>query len=235
MTTFLIDGETALDAGCLTEALPPAAQRRIRRVFLTHTHFDHLVSLPMLMENLLGRAEPLTILAPAPVLRTLSRDILNGRIWPDFRRLPSRSRPTIRLKPITPGRPYRAGAATFTAFAVSHVVPAYGYIVAKPGRSVLFSGDTEPTDRLWAAARGARHLKAIFLELSFSDTQLDVATASRHFTPSLAGRELPKAPPRVPMYLYHMKPPSLARIRRELAALHEPRLKLLDSERSFRF
>jgi hypothetical protein len=32
-----------------------------------------------------------------------------------------------------------------------------------------------------------------------------------------------------------MKPPSLARIRREIAAANEPRLKLLESERSFRF
>jgi hypothetical protein len=32
-----------------------------------------------------------------------------------------------------------------------------------------------------------------------------------------------------------MKPPSLARIRREIAALKEPRLKLLESERFFRF
>jgi len=39
----------------------------------------------------------------------------------------------------------------------------------------------------------------------------------------------------VPVYLYHMKPPSLSRIRREIAALHDPRLKVLDSERSFRF
>jgi hypothetical protein len=44
-----------------------------------------------------------------------------------------------------------------------------------------------------------------------------------------------KAPPRVPIYLYHMKPPSLSRIRREIAAMREPRLRLLESERSFRF
>ena len=97
MTTFLIDGETALDAGALTETLPLAAQRRIRRVVLTHSHFDHLASLPLLMENLYGREEPLEILAPRPVLSTLARDILNDRIWPDFRRLPSRARPTLRL------------------------------------------------------------------------------------------------------------------------------------------
>ncbi|MGH9399416.1 MAG: MBL fold metallo-hydrolase, partial [Thermoanaerobaculia bacterium] len=178
---------------------------------------------------------PLEIAAPRAVLSTLRHDILNDRVWPDFTRLPSRSRPTVRLTPIAPDRPYRAGSVTFTPFAVSHVVPAYGYIVSKPGRSVVFSGDTEPTEGLWAAARRARNLKAIFLELSFSDTQLDVARASLHFTPSLAHAELPKAPPKIPVYLYHMKPPSLARIRREIAALDEPRLRILDSERSFRF
>jgi len=235
LTTFLVDGESALDAGALTDALPLSAQRRIRRVFLTHAHFDHIASLPLLMENLYGLARPLEILAPPAVLAVIARDVLNDRIWPDFTKLPSRARPTVRLRPLAENRPFRAGSVSFTPFAVSHVVPAYGYIVAKPRRSVVFSGDTEPTERLWAAARRARNLKAIFLELSFSDTQLDVARASLHLTPSLVSRELAKAPPRVPVFLYHMKPPSLGRIRREVEALHEPRLKLLESERSFRF
>lgn len=235
LTTFLIDGVSALDAGALTDALPLSAQRRIRRVFLTHAHFDHIASLPFLMENLYGQAVPLEILAPAPVLAMVARDVLNDRVWPDFTKLPSRSKPTVRLSPLAVGRPYRAGSVTFTPFAVSHVVPAFGYVVSKPGRSVVFSGDTEPTDRLWEAARRARNLKAIFLELSFSDAQLAVAQASRHLTPSLVRQEVEKAPKRVPIFLYHMKPPSLSRIRREIAAANEPRLKLLESERSFRF
>jgi ribonuclease BN (tRNA processing enzyme) len=235
LTTFLVDGESALDAGALTDALPLSAQRRIRRVFLTHAHFDHIASLPFLMENLYGQATPLEILAPAPVLAMVAQDVLNDRVWPDFTKLPSRAKPTVRLRPIAVGRPYRAGRVTFTPFAVSHVVPAYGYIVSKPGRSVVFSGDTEPTDRLWKAARAARNLKAIFLELSFSDAQIEVAKASLHLTPSLVRQEIAKAPPKVPVFLYHMKPPSLARIRREIAAANEPRLRLLESERSFRF
>lgn len=235
LTTFLVDGESALDAGALTDSLPLSAQRRIRRVFLTHAHFDHIASLPLLMENLYGQASPLEVLAPEPVLATIARDILNDRIWPDFTKLPSRAHPTVRLRPLAEGRPFRAGAVTFTPVRVSHVVPAYGYLVSKPGRSVLFSGDTEPTDELWRVARRAKNLKAIFLELSFSDTQLEVARASRHLTPSLVRAELSKAPPRVPVFLYHMKPPSLGRIRREVRASGEPRLRLLDSERGFRF
>ncbi|HEY1433877.1 MAG TPA: MBL fold metallo-hydrolase, partial [Thermoanaerobaculia bacterium] len=61
MTTFLLDGETALDAGSLTDALPLSAQRRIRRVVLTHAHFDHVASLPFLLENLYGRERPLEV------------------------------------------------------------------------------------------------------------------------------------------------------------------------------
>jgi ribonuclease BN (tRNA processing enzyme) len=235
ITTFLIDGETALDAGALTEALPLAAQRRIRRVVLTHAHFDHIASLPFLIENLYGRPRPLELVAPAPVLRSLRRHVFNDVTWPDFTRLPSRARPTIVYRPSRPGRPLRCGAATFLPIPVDHIVPAFGYLVAKPGRAVLFSGDTRPTRRIWEIARRARDLKAIFLEVSFSDSQAAVARDSRHLTPRQLPGELEKAPPDAPVYLYHMKPPSLSRIRREIRALSEPRLRLLESERSFRF
>lgn len=235
LTTFLLDGETALDAGSLTDALPLSAQRRVRRVVLTHAHFDHIASIPLLVENLFGLTQPLEIVAPEPVLATLARDIFNDRIWPDFTRLPSRARPSLRLRAIPEGRPFRAGAILLTPFRVSHVVPAYGYTVAKPGRSVVFSGDTEPSDSVWEAVRRAKSLKAIFLELSFCDELHEIARASRHLTPALVRRELAKAPPRVPVFLYHMKPPSLARIRRQVAGIGDPRLKLLESERSFRF
>jgi len=51
MTTFVIDGETALDAGALTDALPISAQRRLRRVVLTHAHLDHVADAHRALEN----------------------------------------------------------------------------------------------------------------------------------------------------------------------------------------
>ncbi len=236
LTTFLIDGECALDAGALTEALPFSAQRRIRRVLLTHAHFDHIASLPFLAANLHGSLPaPLEILAPEPVLEAVRRHLFNDSTWPDFTRFPSVSRPTIRYRPLSEGRAFAVGSLTVTPYAVNHVVPTFGYLVTAAGRTVVFSGDTGPTERLWVAARRARQVRAIFLECSFSDREEALAADSQHLTPRLVSQELPKLPQRVPVYLYHVKPFSLARIRREVRALSEPRLHLLETEKGFRF
>src|SRR4030095_8888472 len=80
ITTVLIDGATALH----TDAVAVAPQRRIRRVVLTHAHFDHIASLLFLIENLYGRSRPLEIIAPAPVLHSLRRHVFNDVTWPDF-------------------------------------------------------------------------------------------------------------------------------------------------------
>jgi len=236
LTTFLINGDSALDAGSLTEALPLSAQCRVRRVLLTHAHFDHIASLPFLAANLYGaRLAPLEILAPEPVLEAVRRHVFNDTTWPDFTRFPSVSRPTIRYRNLAEGRPSLAGSLTVTPFAVNHVVPAYGYIVSANGGAVVFSGDTGPTERLWVAARRARNVRAIFLECSFSDREERLAADSQHLTPRLVSQELPKLPPKIPVLLYHAKPSSLARMLREIEALGESRLHMLDGQKSFRF
>lgn len=236
LTSFLVNDDTALDAGALTETLPLAAQRRIRRVLLTHAHFDHISSLPFLAANLSGAAAPIEIVAPEPVLDSVRRHVFNDSTWPDFARLPSRRRPTIRYRALREGEAFDAGTFRVTAHAVHHVVPTYGYIVtAAGGGSVVFSGDTAPTKRLWEAARKAPGVEAVFLECSFSDRETALAADSQHLTPRLVASELPKLPEAVPVYLYHVKPLSLPRIRREIADLETPRLRLLHSRRTFRF
>ena len=227
MTTFLINDTTALDAGALTPTLTLPAQRRIDLVVVTHAHFDHVASLPFFFENVFGRRRPLEIAAPEAVLAALRGHLFNEALWPDFTRLPSRRRPTVRLTAIREGGAFTARGLTFLPVPVAHIVPTFGYLVSTPGASILFSGDTGPTRALWRLADRAENLKAIFLEVSFSDSQEAIARASRHLVPKLLPAELAKTRQDVPVYLYHMKPPSAAAIRREVRALKMPRLKVL--------
>ncbi len=230
MTTFLLNETTALDAGALTPVLPVAAQRRIERVVVTHAHFDHVAMLPFLFENVFGRTTPVEIAAPAPVIAALERHLFNDALWPDFTRLPSRRRATARLRAIAEGRDYRAAGLSFRPVAVDHIVPTYGYLVRDGGRSVLFSGDTAPTEALWELADAAEDLAAIFLEVSFSNAQEAIARASKHLIPRQLEGEIAKTSRDVPVYLYHMKPPSEAAIRREVRALANPRFRFVEQD-----
>jgi len=235
MTTFLINDTTALDAGALTPTLSLPAQRRIDRVVITHAHFDHVASLPFFFENVFGRRRPIEVVAPEAVLAPLRDHLFNEALWPDFTRLPSRRHPTVRLRPIGEGGVFTARGLTFRPVPVAHVVPTFGYLVSTPEASILFSGDTGPTRALWRLADRAENLKAIFLEVSFSDSQEAIARASRHLIPKLLAAELGKTKQDVPVYLYHMKPPSAAAIRREVRALKMPRLKLLRQDQILDF
>jgi len=235
MTTFLLNESSALDAGALTPALTIEEQRKIRRVVLTHSHVDHVATLPFFIENLFGDSRSVEVAAPPGVLNPLRRHLFNGELWPDFSRLPSREAATVRFRPIRPGAVFRSGGLAFRAIRVFHIVPTFGYLVSAPGRSILFSGDTGPTRRLWEEADRARDLKAIFLEVSFSDELEEVARAARHLTPKMIPAELAKTRSRAPVYLYHMKPPSLAAIRRQVRALKMPRLRFLRQGQTLEF
>jgi len=228
MTTFLLNETTALDAGALTSTLELPEQLRIDRVVVSHAHFDHVATLPFLFENVFGRPRPIEVLAPEVVLAPLRRHLFNDELWPDFTRLPSRRRPTVRLRAIGEGKTHRAGEIAIRPVRVSHIVPTFGYLVSTASASILFSGDTGPTRALWRLAEETENLKAIFLEVSFANAQESIARVSKHLIPRQLPGELAKTSRTVPVFLYHMKPPSADRIRREVKALKMPRLKFLE-------
>ena len=235
MTTFLLNETTSLDAGALTPMLSIEEQQRILRVIVTHAHFDHVATLPFFLENVFARRRPTEIVAPEPVLAPLRRHLFNDALWPDFSKLPSKHTASVRFRPIRSGAVFRADGLSFLPVPVSHIVPAYGYRVSYPGGAILFSGDTGPTQRLWEVANRTRDLKAIFLEVSFSDAQESIARAAKHLTPKMLPAEIAKTRQEVPIYLYHMKPPALPAIAREVRALKNPRLRILRGEETLVF
>jgi ribonuclease BN (tRNA processing enzyme) len=227
-TSFLIDGTVALDAGAITSSLALEEQSRVRAILVTHSHMDHVASLPFLVENVFGRVEgPIEIVAPHEVVSSLQTHLFNNDLWPDFTRIPNHLLPVVSFRTVKVGEPFAVNGLTAVAIPVAHVVPTFGYLISDGKSSVVFSGDTGPTERLWEAARAEKKLRAIFVECSFPDSLHEVAEVSKHLTPTSLKREMEKFPKGVPVNVYHMKPPSADAIRAELAALALDGLRLL--------
>jgi ribonuclease BN (tRNA processing enzyme) len=223
-----VNGTVCVDAGALTDALTLEEQADIRAVLITHAHMDHVASLPFLVENVFSRnASPLEIVAPEDVLAALRKHLFNDALWPDFSRLPNDLVPAVTYRAVAVGEPFALEGLVGTAIPVSHVVPTVGYILEEGGTSIVFSGDTGPTDALWRAARARPDVKGLFVECSFPNSLQHLADVSKHLTPATLRSEIVKFPPGAPIHLYHMKPPTLERLRTEVAALGDARISIL--------
>lgn len=218
MTSFLINGELALDAGSITQALSIEAQHRIKHIVVTHSHLDHTASIPFLVENTFtNRREALEILVTPQVLHTLKRHLFNNDTWPDFTRIPDDFGPALRLTEVEPRRSFEVSGVRLTPVPVRHTVPTHGYLVTDHSGSVLFTSDTGPTEEVWALANATPGLRAVIAEVSFPSRMQHVADISLHLTPRTLAEELVKLERDVPVYLYHLKPPYLDELRAELA------------------
>ena len=227
-TSFLVNGTVCVDAGAVTDALTLDEQAGIRAVLVTHAHLDHVSSLPFLVENVFGRnASPLEIVAPKNVLAALQEHLFNDALWPDFSRLENDLGPAVTYRAVPVGEPFALSGLVVTAIPVSHVVPTVGYILEEQGTSIVFSGDTGPTDALWHAARARRDVKGLFVECSFPNSLQQLADVSKHLTPATLESEIVKFPPGAPIHLYHMKPPTMERLRIEVAELGNTRVSIL--------
>jgi len=242
MTSFLIDDVVAIDAGAITRALEIDQQRRIQHVVITHNHSDHTASLPFLIENIFGAAgEAVTIYSTKRVLANVKRHLFNNDTWPDFSRIPNHIYPSVRFVEITAGIPFtidglEGGALEITPVPVNHIVPTVGLLMRQAGVSVGFTSDTGPTEAFWQYANTTDNLVAVITECSFPNRLQAVANVSLHLTPATLAGELAKLLPGPRIHLYHLKPPYLDEIRKELAATTLPLpVEELEQDRVYHF
>ncbi len=236
LTSLLLNDTLALDAGCLTRALSIERQASIEAVLLTHSHIDHLQSLPFVIENVYHlRDHPLEIWASAATIDAVRRHLFNDAVWPDFSRLPSELLPAMRFQEIEAGRPVELAGLRVTPFPVSHPVPTLGFLFEQEGSAVIWSSDTGPTEELWRIANRTPGLAAVCLDTSFANELQEVADLSMHLTPRSLDRELDKLEVDVPVLLHHLKPPCRTRIVAEVAALGRSGLDYLEQGATYRF
>jgi ribonuclease BN (tRNA processing enzyme) len=228
LSAAVLNDAVAVDAGSLGFYQSAQRQARIRHVLLTHTHIDHLASLPIFVENAYeGRTDPVTIHGSAEVLDSLQRDLFNNRIWPDFLALSRDSdRPFLRTARLDPGQAVELEGLRFTAVALDHVVPTVGYVVEDGHSSVAFVSDTGPTDEVWRVANARPNLKAVFVEACFPNEMTWLAEISKHLTPALLAGELRKLERPARAIIVHIKARYQAQVVAELEGLRDPRIEV---------
>lgn len=135
------------------------------------------------------------------------------------------------MNTIVAGRAFRVNGHTVCAYRVNHTVPAVGYVISdKKGRSLLYTGDTGPTEAIW---KTPLKVNAVIVEVSFPNSMAALAIKTGHLTPKLLKKELAKMkflPDRI--FITHPKPQYIKQITKEIediSAKGKIRIRILKS------
>jgi len=217
-TPYLID----FGAGVVRRAKAAAVDRGIRAlepvnlrvVFLTHLHSDHTVGYPDLILTpwVIGRRVPLEVYSPAGIQRMTDR--LLEAYSADFEtRTKDRGLYTVGAFPeghqvnaheIRAGVIYKDANVTVTAFPTKHAMESYGYRFDTPDRSIVISGDTNPTQATIDACHGCDVLihEVLTLEWLAKRQDFQAYAAQFHTTTAQLTELAAQAKPRL-LILYH--------------------------------
>ena len=218
-TSMLLDDDVLIDAGTGVGDLSVAELTKIDHIFVTHSHMDHVTSIPFLLDTVgWMRTKPVNLYATRETMEILRTHLFNWKLWPDFSEIPSRENPVVRYHTISVGHAVTLGGRSVTAVPANHVVPAVGYWLDSGAASLVFSGDTTSNDALWEVVNGIDNLRYLIIETALSDGERELAIASKHLCPSLLAEELAKLRLRPEIFITHLKPREAEMIMDEVGA-----------------
>lgn len=195
---FLVD---AGDGVTKQLALAGLKEADIDKVFLTHLHDDHTVGLPALASfSYTLRGKPMTIFGPPeteklvrgllaflqpnadirgqerrlpePASRIVGRNVPTGVVWSDSRvRVIAAENSHFHLAPGGSGSAYKS----------------YAYRFETPGKTIVFTGDSGPSEAVAALAKGADIL------VSEMVSEADLASVPREIVPHMLTEHLSPA------------------------------------------
>ena len=206
-TSFLVDSDILIDAGTGVGDLSLAELSLIDHIFVTHSHLDHVASIPFLVDTVGGmRSKPITVYVTRATTEILRNHLFNWAIWPDFTEIPTAEAPFLRYQEIELGQTLSLSGREITPITARHTVPAVGYHLDSGRASLVFTGDTGPNDALWRTVNRIRNLKYLIIETAFSNKERQLAEVSRHLCPQTLAEELEKLERDAEVYVTHLKP-----------------------------
>jgi ribonuclease BN (tRNA processing enzyme) len=207
-TSFLLDDDILIDAGTGVSDLSLEEMRRIKHIFITHSHLDHIAAIPLLadtlFEDLIGK--PLIVHALPETISALREHIFNWVIWPDFTELPHKNNAVLKLEIMEAGSFTDIFGRQIEMISVNHVVPGVGYCIKAEGKVFAFSGDTTSNENFWDKLNKYDSLDLLCVESAFADKDIELAKVAYHYCPQLLALDLAKLKHRTKVCISHLKP-----------------------------
>jgi len=224
-TCIQLNETTLIDAGTGLAGLSLEEMQRIRHIFLTHAHMDHIAALPTFLSNQFDQQDlPVKVYGLAETLTRLQDNIFNNEIWPDFTQLVESEVPMLELVEVSAGDIIIHQNLTLELFAVEHSIPTIGYSVKSEDSHFIFCADCTESDQLAADLNRLAPIDILMIECAFPDRLTEVAEKSKHMTPSMLHRTLAKIPDVKHVWITHLKPSYEKELRN---VLHGSRLTVL--------
>ena len=231
-TSLKINTDILLDCGTGVGDMSLEELCKIRHVFLTHSHLDHIAGLPLLLDSIYDHLinEPLTLYCQQATYEVLMEHIFNWKVWPNFFCIPNEQNPVIRFQPLVPGNSVTIHNTSITMIEVLHTVPAVAYILQSQNKAFAFTGDTARAPKLWNALNQLKHFDVLIVECSFAEHREDIAQMAMHFSPKSLADALDELEHDPLICISHMQPGQEELIMTELqAAMPQRKLKSISS------
>lgn len=186
LISLLVDDVLAIDAGSLTSSLSFSEQRKIKAIFISHHHFDHIRDL-----NTFGLTWSYSLTTPIysipPILEALTSTFLHGKNYPDFLRWPSK-KPAFELHSLEPYKTSEVLGYKVLPLPVVHTCPTVGFEITSPqGRKFFYTSDTGPgLSSIW----GYTSPDLLIAEVTVPNRLEEFIKEAGHLTPSLLQQEL---------------------------------------------
>lgn len=218
-TCFQVFKDIVIDAGNIINSLGDEALF-INHVFLTHSHSDHIIDLPFLIEGFFEqRTEPLKIYGSKETINSLKEHTFNNKIWPDFSQIPllNSDKKSLEFIIIKENETISLGFYSIKPIIANHISGAFGYSIIKENNGYLISGDTYINEHLINELNDDKRLTTLLVECSFPNNFKQLAKDSKHLTPQLLANELSKVnKPSLQVFIYHLKPSHYAQMVKEI-------------------
>ncbi len=221
-TSMLLADNILIDCGTGVLDLEIAELAKIRHVFLTHTHLDHLLSLPLMLDTVQEEAElhPLQLYLTKESDQIIREHLFNWKLWPDFFNLGESEPSVLQSNLHKECDVIQMQECELQMLPAKHSVPAVGYLVRTiAGGSLAFSGDCCTNDDLWETLNQEPSLDHLIVECSYADDEQELSVKAKHYCSSSLAEDLKKLEHQPEVYLTHLKPGAEEKIVAEVQQL----------------